>query len=114
MYLYSFSYPAHCALSCEFDLCDNCLKPYRSTFHPAHAMYKADSNVVYASFNGGWRCDRCSQSFNPHNNNIPYHCSICEFDLCESCMKTTADPSNAGNDFSTCKKRSYVVFISNN
>ncbi|XP_046846112.1 zinc finger protein 62 homolog isoform X2 [Xenia sp. Carnegie-2017] len=88
-------YPAHCALSCEFDLCDNCLKPYRSTFHPAHAMYKADSNVVYASFNGGWRCDRCSQSFNPHNNNIPYHCSICEFDLCESCMKTTADPSNA-------------------
>jgi hypothetical protein len=22
-------------------------------------------------------------------NNVPFHCSQCEFDLCDSCMKTT-------------------------
>jgi hypothetical protein len=90
-----FSYPAHCS-SCNFDLCDNCIKPYRSTYHPGHVLFKADSNVTYPRFNGGWRCDRCSRSFIPQMNNAPFHCSQCEFDLCDSCMKTTGDVSNAG------------------
>ena len=59
-------------------------------------MYKADSNVTYSRFNGGWRCDRCSRSFIPQVNNVPYHCSQCEFDLCASCMRTTGEASNSG------------------
>ena len=89
------SFPAHCS-SCHFDACDNCIKPYKSTFHPGHVMYKADSNVTYSRFNGGWRCDRCSRSFIPQVNNVPYHCSQCEFDLCASCMRTTGEASNSG------------------
>jgi hypothetical protein len=91
-----FSFPAHCS-SCQFDLCDNCIKPYRSTYHPAHVLYKADYNLVYPGSNGGWGCDRCSREFIPPLNNVPFHCSQCEFDLCDSCMKTTGDVSNAGN-----------------
>ena len=59
-------------------------------------MYKADSNLVYPGFNGRWRCDRCSRSFIPQMNNVPFHCSQCEFDLCDSCMKTTGHVSNGG------------------
>ena len=101
-----FSFPAHCS-SCQFDLCDNCIKPYRSTYHPAHIMYKADSNLVYPGFNGGWRCDRCSRSFIPQMNNVPFHCSQCEFDLCDSCMKTTGDVSNRGK-ISNSSKLLYI------
>ena len=99
--MFWFSYPAHCS-QCKFDLCDNCIKPYKSRFHPGHVMYKADSNVAYPGFNGVWRCDRCSRSFKPQTNNVPYHCSQCEFDLCDSCMTTTGDVSNAGRISSNC------------
>ncbi|XP_028392354.1 E3 ubiquitin-protein ligase Mdm2-like isoform X2 [Dendronephthya gigantea] len=87
-------YPAHCQ-QCQFDLCENCLKPYRSTYHgEEHLLYKADSTITYPLYHGGWRCDRCLRSFAPHENNIPFHCSQCEFDLCPSCMNTTGMPSN--------------------
>lgn len=89
-----FSYPAHCQ-SCQFDLCDNCIKPYKSTYH-RHELFKADSKVTYPEYNGGWRCDRCLREFIPQVNNIPFHCSQCGFDLCKDCMRTTAEGSNAG------------------
>lgn len=92
-FLLCFSYPAHCS-ACQFDLCDNCIKPYKSTFHPSHVLYKADSNLVYPRFNGGWRCDRCSRGFVPGQGVYPYHCFQCEFDLCEGCIRATAEDSN--------------------
>lgn len=101
-------YPAHCS-SCKFDLCDNCLKPWRSTSHPGHILYKADSNIVYPTFNGGWRCDRCSRSFIPQRNNTPFHCSQCEYDLCDDCMRATSDQSNA-RGFDEIRPRSQGFF----
>ncbi|XP_028398693.1 ZZ-type zinc finger-containing protein P35G2.11c-like isoform X2 [Dendronephthya gigantea] len=83
-------YPAHCQ-SCQFDLCDNCIKPYKSTYHQ-HPLYKADSKVTYPEYNGGWRCDRCLRDFQVNNN--PFHCSQCGFDLCNNCMRTTGEISN--------------------
>lgn len=91
-----FSYPAHCH-QCQFDLCDNCLKPYRSTYHgEEHLLYRADSTITYLQYNGGWRCDRCLRSFSPLEDKFPFHCSQCEFDLCPNCMRTTGMSSNEG------------------
>ena len=92
-----YSYPAHCS-SCEFDLCDNCIKQYTSTHHPGHVFYRADSNALYPQYKGNWFCDRCRQGYN--SQHAPYHCSQCEYDLCESCMKgEDRDTSNAGKIF---------------
>ena len=102
-----FSFPAHCS-SCQFDLCDNCIKPHRSTFHPAHILYEADSNLVYPRYDGGWRCGKCSLTFTARMNNVPFHCSQCDFNLCDNCMKITVDVPNAGNISNYCYCMQFV------
>ena len=74
------------------------MKPYRSTHHvPGHVLHRADSNATYPQHNGNWFCDRCRQRYN--SKHAPYHCSQCEYDLCESCMKGAGEESNAGKMF---------------
>ena len=69
------------------------MKPYRSTHHPGHVLYRADSKAMYPQHNGNWFCDHCRQEYNPKH--APYHCfqTECEFDLCANCMK------DAGKNF---------------
>jgi hypothetical protein len=82
-----FSLPRHCKI-CQFDLCEKCCQPQRSTLH-LHTLYKANTELIYQRFSGGWRCDSCASRFLPTTNKFPYHCDICEFDLCDNCMRIT-------------------------
>lgn len=56
--------------------------------HP-HPLTRADPSTVYARFSGNWSCDSCGMvSTNPLVNNYPWHCTQCEYDMCNGCMET--------------------------
>ena len=82
-----FSLPRHC-VECKFDLCETCSNPQRSTLH-LHELYKANTELIYSKFDGGWLCDYCKKRFHPRENKFSNHCPVCEFDLCDTCMKKT-------------------------
>ncbi len=106
MYLSNlFSLPRHCNI-CKFDLCEKCCQPHHSTLH-LHDLYRADTELVYQRFSGGWRCDNCGSRFGPPTNKFPYHCNTCEFDLCENCMSIT-DSKGMKSRFLICKQ--YLIF----
>lgn len=87
----------HCTLNggCDFDCCGNCFKEHQSPLH-AHPLIRADSHLIYSRFNGGWRCDNCGSIHSNVNDNKPWHCQQCEFDLCNSCM--TGERQDRGFD----------------
>lgn len=80
--------PRHCKI-CKFDLCEKCCQPQQSSLH-LHELCKADTTLVYERFAGGWRCDYCETRFHPLTNKFPFHCNICEFDLCDKCMRLSS------------------------
>lgn len=57
-----------------------------------HELQEADPMIVYGSFAGHWKCDRCDAENN--SSSRPFHCRQCSFDLCYSCVY-----SNITEDF---------------
>jgi len=82
----------HCDL-CDYDLCDSCLRPsptppspyaYHTVHHP-HALYLADPVITYPFSSGSWTCGRCRRS--GQSSSTMFHCSSCNFDLCNVCLR---------------------------
>ena len=42
--------------SCNFDLCETCTKPTKTSKH-AHSVQVTNAENIYP--NGGWKCDNC-------------------------------------------------------
>lgn len=73
--------------SCDFNLCETCLKgDLRSDFHH-HKLKPANTVVVYPHTNGDWRCDGCLNVFYFTTCSWTRHCEECQVDLCENCYK---------------------------
>ena len=92
-----FSLPRHCG-KCQFDLCETCSNPQRSTLH-FHELYKANTELIYSKFGGAWYCDECQKRFDHQEKKFSNHCSDCEFDLCDTCMKK---PDGTGKKLVIC------------
>eukprot|EP00112_Aurelia_sp_Birch-Aquarium-sp1_P007483 Seg1816.9 transcript_id=Seg1816.9/GoldUCD/mRNA.D3Y31 product="E3 ubiquitin-protein ligase Mdm2" protein_id=Seg1816.9/GoldUCD/D3Y31 len=75
----------HCPID-QFDLCHDC---FHGKLHPIHVhkLVPADSILMYGDSTGMWRCDSCTLNGNQIGSRYPWHCSQCEFDACDSCMK---------------------------
>ena len=75
----------HCN-SCNFGLCEEC----HTGLHPLHhhPLRKRPVSEVYPG--GMWGCDRCRRVVNPESST--YHCSQCNFDLCERCFQPFSHP----------------------
>ena len=48
--------------------------------HPLQLKHGMD---IYPEFQGAWECDNCNQQ--KTNAERPYHCQLCQFDLCVEC-----------------------------
>lgn len=84
----------HCAECRNFDVCPSCYLPLVSPLHE-HELYKANSHNVYGQFHGGWQCDNCSSTHNnPTLDIYPWHCQICEYDLCHICARDSYEPTD--------------------
>lgn len=79
--------PWHCEDGCEFDLCFGCTKSHKSAAH-RHLLLKTNPKNSYPSM-PGWKCDICSGEFRHENQEKPYECKKCNYDLCQNCMKDT-------------------------
>ena len=55
-----------------------------------HPLVLTNPQTVYPQYNGQWKCDICDISYD--NQHTPYHCSICSFDLCETCSQSKQHP----------------------
>ena len=82
---------------CEFALCGHCVRqnPPVHPLHP-HPLHCCDSSTVYPNSDGLWHCNNCTES-DPLRRSITrspaepmYHCSLCEFDLCQNCYESHA------------------------
>ncbi|KAL9979958.1 hypothetical protein ACROYT_G008481 [Oculina patagonica] len=78
----------HCT-KCDFDVCHDCFKPHITPLH-GHPLYRADTYHVYGRCNGDWKCDNCYSYHSSPTDNRPWHCQICEFDLCRDCACVSA------------------------
>lgn len=84
----------HCQECNNFDVCPSCYSPLNSPLH-IHPLYKASSYNVYAQFNGGWQCDNCHSTHSHATLNIyPWHCQLCEYDLCQACARDATEPTD--------------------
>ncbi|XP_028392697.1 uncharacterized protein LOC114517237 [Dendronephthya gigantea] len=77
--------PWHCEEGCNFDLCFGCTRSHKSEAH-RHLLLKSNPKDTYRT---GWRCNICRESHPNEDNEKPYQCKKCEYDLCEECMKET-------------------------
>ena len=77
----------HCENGCYFDLCFGCTRSYKSTAH-RHLLLKSNPKESYPSMQG-WVCDICCKEFKHEDEEKPYECKNCQYDLCQSCMKET-------------------------
>lgn len=55
-----------------------------------HPLVKVDPNIVYHEHQGRWTCDGCQAS--AENGQMPFHCSLCNFDLCDNCFQAHRHP----------------------
>ena len=57
--------------------------------HPLHQHHleQVDPVVIYPTYNGHWRCDNCHRESGPLFGR-PYHCNICSYDLCQTCINS--------------------------
>ncbi|XP_065665938.1 uncharacterized protein LOC100205294 isoform X2 [Hydra vulgaris] len=112
------NYSWHCS-QCEFDCCKNCLKSVTVSDHE-HPLKRSDPFVVYSSYAGHWKCDKCAYDYSPgaRSENKPYHCFTCGYDMCESCYNeietdygydVTGPPASAflDHDFGHSKIKSH-------
>ena len=58
-----------------------------------HPLLKVDPNIVYQQYQGRWTCDGCRAS--PGNSQMPYHCTVCNYDLCDNCYQGHRHPRHA-------------------
>ena len=84
-------YSWHCS-ECQFDACDDCLKPMNNNLIHEHPLFRTDPRRVYAEKYGGhWRCDVCNRDSMYMEKPLQsmYHCQTCrpEFDACSVCLK---------------------------
>ena len=70
---------------CNFNICRDCFKHYLTSLHE-HALFRACALDVYPKSRGCWRCDNCRSLFRNPNENWPWHCHKCEYDLCDQCI----------------------------
>ena len=81
---YSLSW--HCEEECTFDLCFGCTRSHKSLVHP-HRLVKAKPRLLYPQ-QTGWKCDACQTIFMHDDQEKPYDCKECSFDLCFVCLKS--------------------------
>ncbi|XP_028392709.1 zinc finger X-chromosomal protein-like isoform X1 [Dendronephthya gigantea] len=79
--------PWHCEEGCDFDLCFGCTRSHKSAAH-RHLLLKSNPKKTYPNLDG-WGCDICGEGYHHEDNEKPYECKKCEYDLCEKCMKET-------------------------
>ena len=80
-----FSLPWHCEKGCEFDLCYGCTKSHKSAAH-RHPLQKSNPKKSYPTL-PGWKCDICGEDVRHEEQEKPYHCKTCHYDLCQNCME---------------------------
>ena len=83
--VFTSSLPWHCEDGCEFDLCFGCTRSHKSAVH-RHPLEKSNPRNTYPSMQG-WGCDICGRSFRHEDQEKPYECKKCHYDLCQNCMK---------------------------
>lgn len=82
----------HCQ-KCEVDLCSTCftgtwshiLHSSGMTDPQGHTLKPMDPRIEYRTYQE-WTCDNCNSLFSCLSENIAFHCSKCNFDLCEKCF----------------------------
>ncbi|XP_078376243.1 uncharacterized protein LOC144659637 isoform X2 [Oculina patagonica] len=57
-----------------------------------HELQQVNPLTVYQAFGGRWKCDNC----NAENDatSYPFHCRLCSFDLCYSCVHVQLQQNN--------------------
>jgi hypothetical protein len=87
-----YNIPRFRCSACDFDLCDLCAKI--TTFSYTHSWHPHPLKRHYED--NGWICDGTSHKggcrayvvgFNQTGKMQRYRCGICDYDLCETCMK---------------------------
>ena len=82
--------PYHCS-KCKFDLCQTCFKGRKSHLHK-HELKLAEGQAVYPSYSGRWICDSCKRMSHLTGERYMWHCSECDFDLCQRCINLDPPP----------------------
>ena len=59
-----------------------------------HPLELTDGMAIYPQHNGAWQCDNCQ--LDQQNSSRPYHCQICEFDVCINCALPKSHPRHPG------------------
>ena len=73
-----------------------------------HPLIRVDPNIVYREHYGRWTCDGCLRS--PGNSEMPFHCAICKFDLCDKCYPGEIHPRHHHPLFYSNMSRVYARF----
>ena len=50
-----------------------------------HPLEIVNPVTVYQAYHGHWKCDYCGKENSAVS--FPFHCRICSFDLCATCMR---------------------------
>ena len=81
----------HCE-KCDVDLCNTCFEgKWEHILHSnmpdsqQHSLKPVDPRIEYRTYQD-WTCDNCSRVFSCQRENTAFHCSRCDFDLCETCF----------------------------
>ncbi|XP_062512586.1 protein Mdm4-like [Corticium candelabrum] len=74
--------------ACSFNLCNKCFSVVGG-LHSLHS-HSLKKSLVRDVFEGGvWHCNRCNVM---NSGEWSYHCSLCDFDLCETCFHSQPHP----------------------
>lgn len=74
----------HCFLD-QFDLCSDCYNGRKYAIH-MHPLKPANARIIYENAPGLWVCDVCQRSGVDMMTEHSWHCTHCEFDVCEDCL----------------------------
>lgn len=81
----------HCQ-KCEVDLCSTCFRgEWSHVLHSSmrdsqeHTLKPMDPRIEYRTYQE-WMCDNCNRLFSCQSKDTAFHCSKCNFDLCETCF----------------------------
>ena len=103
---YNYENASFYCISCDFDVCENCLANYKLnevnlynfnnnlinspnldnnfkwlTKLPLHAHFL--TLVKRKSYNYSWKCENCSKAYNEKDSS--YYCSLCDYNICKNC-----------------------------
>jgi hypothetical protein len=78
---------------CNFDMCLSCSRKYLPNNEYINNIGITIDNhshsLVYMITNRNWTCDLCSKSY--ESDEPTYYCSLCDYDVCKSCMRQLSD-----------------------